>query len=112
MAMRVAFVCSECGKRIHSWSDGNPYLIDSDGNKRHCYHPQDTELLKDCIGNDVPFICLECGHEFQSDTRDPETQCPECKKENISSTGSLEGKKCPDCGEGIFAEDPKDIAIS
>ena len=112
MAMRITFVCSECGKKITSWSDGNPYLIESDGKKRYCYHPEDNGLLKDCIGNDVPYICLECGCEFLSDTREPATSCTECEKENISSTYDLEGKKCPDCDKGVFAQDRNDIAIS
>ncbi len=112
MAMGIKFVCSDCGKGIESWSDGNPYFIDANGKKRHCYHPADDHLLEKCIGNDVPYICLDCGREFESDTREPRTECPKCRSADICDSYKLDGKKCPYCGKGPLALDPDWRAIS
>lgn len=53
MAETVRFTCSELGKTIEAWSDGNPYHIDENGQKQYAYHP-DHENLARRIGNDSP----------------------------------------------------------
>jgi len=31
MAEGIRYVCSECGRSVEAWSDGNPYYIDENG---------------------------------------------------------------------------------
>jgi len=111
MAERKLFICSECGKSIQVWSDGNPYFIDIAGQKQYAYHP-DHEALDKCIGNDTPYLCLSCGAEFMVDSRSPTTICPNCKSTEVVDIFLLEGGKCPDCNKGTFKEDTSKMCIS
>lgn len=67
MAERVSFQCNHCDQAVGAWSDGNPYYIDDQGKKVCAYHP-DHEGLAKCTDNDIPYICLECGHKFNNDS--------------------------------------------
>ena len=111
MAEAVRYVCSNCGRGIEAWSDGNPYYIDDSGQKQHAYHP-DYENLDRCIGNDVPHLCLACGEEFNVDSRNPARHCPKCLESEVTNTYELEGKSCPYCMEGNFSLDPEFHCIS
>ena len=111
MAEGLRFVCNNCGKAVESWSDGNPYYIDSFGKKQYAYHP-DHERLDLCIGNDRPHLCLACDKKFMVDSRSPTNICPKCGSEDIVDTFKLDGKKCPDCHVGVFTIDHSFHCIS
>jgi len=111
MAEAVRFVCSDCGKTIEAWSDGNPYYIDENGQKQYAYHP-DHENLARCIGNDSPHLCLDCGDEFLVDSRTPRLECPQCGEKDIVSTFELDGRPCPYCKKGAFHMDRNFLMIS
>lgn len=111
MAQAFLFVCTECGFSVEAWSDGNPYYIDPNGQKQYAYHPN-HDLLALCIGNDSPHLCLECGHEFNVDSREPVNACPKCGENHFQDTFELEGEPCPQCKQGKFGRDPDWFAIS
>lgn len=104
MAEAVRSVCGGCGHAIEAWSDGNPYYIDEAGAKQYAYHP-DHERLARCIGNDSPYLCLSCGHEFMVDSLAPVTACPKCRAREFADTYHLARKPCPYCKSGEFAAD-------
>jgi predicted RNA-binding Zn-ribbon protein involved in translation (DUF1610 family) len=110
MAEGIRFECSVCGKTIQAWSDGNPYYINDAGRKKYAYHPDSKLDL--CIGNDSPQICLACGKEFKSDSNDPSKNCPKCGSTEFVNQYDLNGKRCPYCKDGVFAEDPDFHCIS
>ena len=105
MAEGVRYVCGNCYKSIEAWSDGNPYYFDDLGAKHYAYHP-DHNLLSLCVGNDSPHLCLDCGNEFNVDSRNPVAECPQCGSTDITDTFHLGGKSCPYCKTGVFAVDP------
>ena len=111
MAEGIKYVCGKCRHTIEAWSDGNPYYIDDHGGRQYAYHP-DHERLARCIGNDVPNLCLSCGHEFVVDSLAPIEACPACRAENIVETFELAGHPCPFCKADTFAPDPNWRAIS
>ena len=111
MAECVRFACGNCGASVDAWSDGNPYYIDEAGQKRYAYHPQ-HDLLERCIGNDVPYLCLECGEQFNVDSRLPLTACPKCTSTAIRDKSDLAHQRCPICKRGVFTRDPRPGAIS
>lgn len=111
MAMGITFICSVCKRAIETWDDGNPYYIDKTGEKQYAHHP-DHILHPLCIGNDAPYLCLMCGHEFMVDSCTPKSICPACGAKNITGTGKLEGKRCPFCKAGEFVIDPDSRCIS
>lgn len=111
MAEGIRFVCGYCGHAIESWSDGNPYYLDEEGNKQYAYHP-DHKRLDKCIGNDVLHICLSCGQEFMVDSLMPVSTCPKCHAIDIVDTYQLDGRLCPFCKAGTFVADPEFHAIS
>ena len=111
MAEMKVFRCNVCEETIESWSDGNPYYLDSLAEKQYAYHP-DHEKLERCIGNDTPHLCLSCGNNFMVDSRSPITQCPKCHSEDISGTFLLDDKACPVCKKGLFILDPTQGAVS
>ncbi len=111
MAECRRFICSACSKTVESWSDGNPYYIDTTGMKQYAYHP-DHERLSLCIANDSPHICLACGKEFVVDSRAPIENCPKCSSHDIPATFELAGKQCPACASGHFKIDPSFSCIS
>jgi predicted RNA-binding Zn-ribbon protein involved in translation (DUF1610 family) len=104
MAEAVRFICSECGKSIEAWSDGNPDYLDENGQKQYAYHP-DHENLALCVGNDSPQLCLNCGEEVMVDSRAPNHACPNCGAEELVSTFRLNGKQCPFCRKGELMND-------
>ncbi len=104
MAECIRYVCNRCSHTIESWSDGNPYFINESGAKQYAYHP-DHEGLARCIGNDSPHLCIQCGHGFKVDSRDPISSCPKCGASIIKPTSELEGIQCPACKEGCFRID-------
>lgn len=110
MAESIVWRCTACDHTVEAWSDGNPYIIE-DGKKRYVYHP-DHEALARAVGNDVPMLCLACGHAFMSDTARPAAACPRCTSNSIRSTFDLGGCDCPVCHAGTFGERPEMGAIS
>jgi hypothetical protein len=102
MASGITFLCSHCEYQVQSWDDGNPYYY-VNGKKKYAYHPQ-HDLLKECIGNDSPHICLACSEEFMVDSLSPISACPKCESDQIIDTWELKGKQCPKCKEGKFVE--------
>lgn len=111
MAECSRFICDTCEKAVDSWSDGNPYFINDRGEKQYAYHPNHADLAR-CEGNDVPYFCLECGMEFEVDSRQPDVHCSYCKAANTVEAGDLSGKPCPACKNGTFSADPDFFAIS
>ena len=109
MAQQLIFVCDHCGHTIDAWSDGNPYYFDAYGIKHYAYHPN-HDLLDLCVGNDVPHICLDCGTEFNIDSRWPIDTCPKCDSRNLTDTYQLKGKRCPACQKGSFRCKPGAIS--
>lgn len=104
-------MCSGCGKEVESWSDGNPYYLDHQGQKQYAYHP-DQENLSRCIGNDEPYICLSCGEQFVVDSLKPISACPKCSSKELVDTFDLEDKACPFCKAGKFKRDDNYHCIS
>lgn len=111
MAEGVSFECPKCDFTITSWSDGNPYYIDENGDKQYAYHP-DHEKLDRCIGNDADFICLDCARKFRVDSRDPKSSCPACHSNSTVDTWELDGRVCPKCHACKVCKDPDFHAIS
>lgn len=111
MAEAILNVCNGCGKSVEAWSDGNPYYIQEDGQKKYAYHP-DHEGLEKCIGNDSPHLCLSCGEKFKVDSRVPLTNCPKCGTSDFEDIFLLDGKKCPYCKDGVFKQDSNYHCIS
>lgn len=111
MAEGLRFVCATCSHAIEAWSDGNPYYIDENGDKKYAYHP-DHENLARCIGNDSPHLCLSCGEPHKVDSRSPIAACPSCAAETLQPKFRLEGCRCPYCREGSFEVDRGFHAIS
>lgn len=111
MAECRRYVCDRCARAVEAWSDGNPYYRDTEGKKRHAYHP-DHERLALCIGNDVPHLCLGCGRETTVDSRRRRTRCRACEAGPLVETWELAGHSCPYCRAGRFAQDPTFVAVS
>ncbi|MBF0234456.1 MAG: hypothetical protein HQK65_15655 [Desulfamplus sp.] len=101
MAEQRIFTCSHCHKSVSAWSDGNPYYINEQGDKQYAYHPN-HDLLSKCIGNDIPHICLGCGHEFNMDSLNPVSQCSRCHCEQLIACFNLEAQTCPYCKQGVL----------
>lgn len=104
MARGIRNICTHCATSIKAWSDGNPYFIDESGTKEYAYHPE-HERLEKCIGNDSPYLCLNCGEQFMVDSRAPVSECPKCGAKDISDTYELDKKRCPFCKVGTFTLD-------
>ena len=101
MAAELIISC-ECGFGTGTWDDGNPYILDPDKlhlprskQKKYVYHPSSEAMF--AIGNDVPYICLSCCHEFTVDNLKFRTKCTKCKSEDIVDICKLGGKICPKC---------------
>jgi DNA-directed RNA polymerase subunit RPC12/RpoP len=110
MAEGRRYVCHSCARVIEAWDDGNPYYFDEAGAKQCAYHPSAERSL--CVGNDVPHLCLKCGHEFNVDSNAPRSDCEKCGSSKIVDTFALDGRTCPTCGGGQFHRDPEVRAIS
>ena len=110
MAQGIDFSCSNCGMMVGAWDDGNPYYIDRckmvlkslprSKCKVYVYHPHMPPCPLD--GNDVPHLCLDCGHEFNVDTELNRTTCTKCRSSNILDCCRLNGRTCPSCRDGTF----------
>lgn len=111
MAECRRYVCDHCARAIAAWSDGNPYYRDAAGKKQYAYHP-DHERLAQCVGNDVPHLCLACGRETKVDSLRPRTRCRVCKAGPLVDTWHLEAHDCPYCRAGKFEQDPTYFVIS
>jgi hypothetical protein len=111
MAECRRFVCSGCGREIDAWSDGNPFYIDETGERKYAYHP-DHEALAKCIGNDLPHLCLNCGHDVVVDSRSSKRICPDCDSDKVIEAFLLDQRDCPTCKNGKFLWDPSYQAIS
>lgn len=111
MAQCIKYDCNHCNTSVSAWSDGNPYFINDDGEKVYAYHPN-YEDLERCIGNDEPYICLECSESFLIDSRNSILLCSKCNSEQIVSTYELQDKTCPFCKKGAFIQDSNFFVIS
>ncbi len=111
MAESVLHSCGSCHRTIEAWSDGNPYNLDENGDKKYAYHPN-HELLEHCIGNDSPFLCLACGREFMVDSESPIDSCPNCTSPRIADELDLDGLHCPYCKAGVFTRGQNHGCIS
>lgn len=109
MAQELRFICNNCDYTASAWSDGNPYYIDEKGEKQYAYHPR-HDLLARCIGNDTPHTCLECGSQFNIDSRQPISACPKCGSNELVGTFDLEGKQCPKCKADALRSEPGGIS--
>lgn len=69
MAERRRYLCSACRVQVEAWSDGYPCFIDERGEKKYAYHPDPA--IEQCVGNDVPSLCLRCGTDFMVGARTP-----------------------------------------
>jgi PHP family Zn ribbon phosphoesterase len=124
MASSLLFACNQCGFKVESWSDGNPYIIGANGRKIYYYHPGESEQLKriwmELYGNDPTpedihkmcrerggnapdHICVRCGMINKIDKKRDKLLCISCKCKDLIETGTLAGKTCMKCG-GIFSE--------
>jgi DNA-directed RNA polymerase subunit RPC12/RpoP len=110
MAQCFRFVCDRCGDAIESWDEGKPYYVDDRGKKQYAYHPEPEREL--CVGVESPHLCLDCGDQFDVDSRDPVTTCPACTSPKIIDTFHLGGQTCPACKIGVFRIDPEFFCIS
>ena len=110
MAEGYVFVCTECEKAIEAWIDGNPYILDENGEKEYVYHPDERSGQR--VGNDYPNICLECAHLFTIDTQALIDKCPECESSKLVETFHIDGQPCPFCKKGKFVKDPDIFMIS
>lgn len=110
MAAGKNFVCSECSHTITTWDEGDPYYRDERGRKRYAYHPSPER--ERCTGVESPVLCLNCGKEAKVDSAKPITRCRKCASEELVDTWHLEGRTCPYCRRGTFAEDPDFRMIS
>lgn len=110
MAQGVGYVCDHCDFRIEAWDDGNPYYVDRvrmharglprSKCKVYVFHPEVPPQPLD--GNDVPHMCLECGHVFNVDTALNRTTCTKCRSPEILDCLRLDGRGCPRCRNGSF----------
>ena len=110
MAQGIDYQCSACEMTIGAWDDGNPYYIDRHRMvlkglprsrcKVYVYHPHEPPCPMD--GNDVPHLCLACGHEFNVDSELNRTTCTKCRSSDILDCCRLEGRTCPVCRNGTF----------
>ena len=107
VASCTKYVCQNCKEAIGAWSDGNPYFIDDNGKKKYAYHPR-HDLLDRCIGNDSPHLSLACGNKFKVDSREPITKCRKCRSTEIADVCDQDGRTCPFCKQGVFAEEFND----
>ncbi|MGF1634529.1 MAG: hypothetical protein ACFCVE_11815 [Phycisphaerae bacterium] len=110
MAAGKGFACDACGERLFAWDEGNPYYLDERGQKQYAYHPAPER--DQCIGNESPTLCLNCGERFMIDSQSPTNACAKCDSQDIADEWNLDGKPCPFCHGGTFRADPKDYAIS
>ena len=110
MAQGVEFVCSFCERGVSAWDDGNPYYIDRDRMamkglprsrcKVYVYHPHEPRFPVE--GNDVPHLCMDCGHEFNVDSELNRTTCTKCRSTEIVDCFDLNERTCPWCRKGAF----------
>ena len=110
MSIATQFLCSSCSFEVVAWSDGNPYYIDEDYEKKYAHHPD--ERLRLCVGNDVPNICLACAAQVEIDSRFPHRMCPQCAQQNLVEITELDGRQCPRCNSGMFVQNPRFQLIS
>ena len=110
MAYSITYQCSECREVVDTWDDGNPYYIDRGRMalkglprsrcKVYVYHPERPPGPLD--GNDVPHLCLACGHVFNVDSALSRTTCTKCRSSDIIDCCCLDGRTCPCCKKGSF----------
>jgi hypothetical protein len=103
MAAGRRFTCTQCGSSHEAWDEGSPYIRDPlSRRKRYVPHPDPLSSMAE--GVDVPHLCLDCGKTLMVDSRKPRRTCPTCRSRKIVSRWQLEGKRCPQCKQGHFAE--------
>ena len=133
MAQCCVFRCSVCDNCVAAWDEGNPYYIDllrmkekglpRSRCKVYVYHPSppyvpDPILLEEIQpdepiqGNDSPYRCLSCNHEFKVDNAKPRTSCTKCRSTDIVACWLIAGCTCPKCHQGKFELDESSGAIS
>lgn len=128
MAMGWTVECDSCGISFEAWDDGNPWVWsyeemkpDATGRllptKRYVYHPS-PESYGPKDGNDVEYLCLDCGKaqmydifKLTGEGRD-RPKCVACGGDNVYDVCHIGGKKCPKCDGGTLRDDPSSTCIS
>lgn len=109
---------------MEGWDEGNPYIMNSKGERVYCYHPSlETEMeqvvvellgpiyteqardevLATRTGNAADHVCLKCAKIFKLDPdRDP-MQCPKCHHPELVNAFEMGGMPCPKC-HGTMSE--------
>lgn len=111
MSSARRFQCTNCNHEIVAWSDYDNYFINTEGKKQYAYHP-DHDALENCIGYDVPFLCIDCGEPFSIDSSKPHKNCPICNSNEICELYDIEQKNCPYCRSGKFLIDNRFYRVS
>ncbi|MFO0915332.1 MAG: hypothetical protein U0795_20390 [Pirellulales bacterium] len=105
MALVMHFVCSRCRFDVEAWEIGRPYFVDENGQKEYIPHPTPIPLeLRPRVRLEGDFLCLGCAKVLRRDQGDT-SPCPRCRGIDVLEATELEGKTCPRCHQGVFAED-------
>jgi predicted RNA-binding Zn-ribbon protein involved in translation (DUF1610 family) len=100
MAQLLNFSCDNCARSFEAWDDGNPFFLNSKGQKIYAYHP--NKLRDRCTGNDPTEICMNCGFVLNPAKNSQTQVCPDCKGVIFRDILSLDGVVCPFCKDGVF----------
>ena len=130
MVNSKTFVCTHCRYLIEAESDGHSYFLADDG-QLHFRSPATgggwlEDFIEQSEGRDLTgkarkdflaqrvgimsdLLCLDCGSKFRRDLKKQKAVCPrqKCLSQNVVTTWTLAGKKCPSCKTGTFKQDEK-----
>jgi DNA-directed RNA polymerase subunit RPC12/RpoP len=134
MAMGLLYRCTGCGLSVTTWDEGNPYILDDQGEMHFFYHPGGWDVVEEVVnssavgmtltgkereafihsrvGNQSDHICLDCGTLYRCDIERAEPVCPGCASGRSCRTWRIEGVECPKCRKGVFERDVEFTAIS
>jgi DNA-directed RNA polymerase subunit RPC12/RpoP len=125
MAARMEFTCSNCGFKVESWGDGNPYIQDPQGKRHFFYHPCEEEQWRKIVGdivghapsqeeidehlqkhsgNEGVFICRKCLETTRLDEDKDTMVCGRCGAKRLLNQGRVAGKVCFSCKKGKFSK--------
>ncbi len=134
MAAGYCFRCSNCDFEVTAWDDGNPYIVDDEGQRHFFYHPHGEAVIEEVLarsawtigksaaeveselgkhtGNMPDALCRDCGAVSKVDENPELARCGECQGTNLDDAMELEGKPCPKCKKGTFRHDRENFCIS
>lgn len=117
------YKCNECSFSLQSGWGGYMYVIDENGERKACPHPDEPYLLlKTRTGFNSYCICLDCFNQFDLDIGDDEKvesswkysygainkrderYCPKCNSPNVKTVLEMIGELCPVCRKGTIEE--------